>query len=580
MAPASPESLVAFKNGKIDLRHLLLDSPTQEWYTAALDVNDDDVAIALKQQDAPISGCNNLPGAGFYIGVGNSGDFVQEDVQPTATANAAPPNAAGPRLIEKWLPINEVSTEAIRERAGAVPNPAPHQLHVWWARRPLAPSRASVILSLIPEAADMPQTRTAAFDLLGTSPNIHLISQRLAAASESGERDKEGYGKHRRAFTYNLSPDERTWLNANLSSPNPVVLDVTAGGGSIPFEAGRLGFRTIANELNPVACFILRATCQWPQQYGYALLDDYREVSAKFQARVNELLAGVYPDEYAPDCADGNCPHPQHQNEKMSAVRAQRYVWAYLWARTAVCPACRKVIPLSPNWRLDNKCTGIRVEPATDPIGLSIVHDRAACSDCRAANKGCHLANLYSDQKVSDGTVTRAIATCPACGSTTPKGYLAQEAQAGRMGHRLYCVIYRDSWRDRNKDGTERKRETTYRVFAEPEERHFTSDAQVAGELARLEPQWDADDILPTEEVPVGNDQRPHTYGMPEWRDMFNPRQQLAHGYCVQAFRECVDADQHAGRLDDRRKAAWGYVATAIDKLISTKSLSTISGIG
>ena len=27
----------------------------------------------------------------------------------------------------------------------------------------------------------------------------------------------------------------------------PIVLDVTAGGGSIPFEAGRLGFRTIAN---------------------------------------------------------------------------------------------------------------------------------------------------------------------------------------------------------------------------------------------------------------------------------------------------------------------------------------------
>ena len=26
------------------------------------------------------------------------------------------------------------------------------------------------------------------------------------------------------------------------------MLDITAGGGSIPFEAGRLGFRTIANE--------------------------------------------------------------------------------------------------------------------------------------------------------------------------------------------------------------------------------------------------------------------------------------------------------------------------------------------
>ncbi len=89
MAPASPESLVAFKNGKIDLRHLLLNSPTQEWYTAALDVNDDDVAIALKQQDTPISGCNNLPGTGFYMGVGNSGDMVQERVDAISRAPAA-----------------------------------------------------------------------------------------------------------------------------------------------------------------------------------------------------------------------------------------------------------------------------------------------------------------------------------------------------------------------------------------------------------------------------------------------------------------------------------------------------------
>ena len=570
MAPASTDSLAAFKHGEIDLLSLLLDSPTQEWYTAVLDVNDDDAAIALRQQDTPISRYDDLPGAGFYIGVGDSHEMVQEDVLTTE-----PVNAAAPRLIEKWLPINEVSTEAIRERAAASALPPINWLHVWWARRPLAPSRASVLLSLIPETADTPQTRTAAFDLLGTSPNIHLIAQRLATASESGERDKEGYGDHRRAFNHNLSSDELAWLKANLASPKPVVLDVTAGGGSIPFEAGRLGFRTIANELNPVACFILRATCQWPQQYGYALLDDYRQCAKAFQARVNELLAGVYPDEYAPDCAGGNCPHLQHQNEKNSTVRAQRYVWAYLWARTAACPACRKVIPLSPNWRLDNKGTGIRVEPDADPIGLHIVHDRAACADCKAANKGCHLAGLYPDRSASNGTVTRAIATCPACGSTTPKGYLAQEAQAGRMGHRLYCVIYRDSWRGKNKNGTERKRETTCRVFSEPQERHFASDAHVANEMDKLRPQWDADDVLPTETVPIGNDQRPHTYGMERWVKMFSPRQQLAHGYCVQAFRECFDADQDAGLLDERRKAAWGCVAIALDKLLNRNCVLT-----
>ena len=53
----------------------------------------------------------------------------------------------------------------------------------------------------------------------------------------------------------------------------------------------------------------------------------------------------------------------------------------------------------------------------------------------------------------------------------------------------------------------------------------------------------------------------------------FSPRQQLAHGLCVQAFRELVDEDQTSGDLDDTRKAAWGYVALAIDKLLNTNSL-------
>ena len=50
------------------------------------------------------------------------------------------------------------------------------------------------------------------------------------------------------------------------------------------------------------------------------------------------------------------------------------------------------------------------------------------------------------------------------------------------------------------------------------------------------------------------------------------PRQQLAHGLCVQAFRELVDEDKANGGLDDVRKAAWCYVALALDKLFNTNS--------
>ena len=516
-------------------------------------------------------------------------------------------NPAAPRLIESWFPLNQLSTEAVRERNAASALPPINWLHVWWARRPLAPSRAAALLSLLPQAADAdPATRPTVFDLLGTSPDIHHIARRLAAAAENGQRDPDGYAGHPRAFNHTPTAPQLDWLRQRMPHPDPLLLDVTAGGGSIPFEAGRLGLRAIANELNPVAALILRATCQWPQQHGYQLLSHYRQTAARFQTRVNQLLTGVYPPDPAPDCAAGHCPHPQRyrcaqncQNPHDAAclhnkygqknhalVRAKRYAQTYLFARTSLCPACHHEIPLSPNWRLDNKGTGMRLVPGANRIDINIVHDRTICPDCRAQNEAknagvapandCHLAQLYPNAPLSPGTVNRAIAACPHCGSATPKGYLAQQAQAGQMGHRLYCVIYRDSWREKNKDGSERKKETTCRVFAEPQPYHFASNDDAIPHLAQREAQWAADDILPSEPLPDGNKTKDALYyGMNNWRNMFNPRQQLAHGYCVQAFRELVDQDADSGKLDDVRKAAHCYIALALDKLINRNSLQT-----
>ena len=86
----------------------------------------------------------------------------------------------------------------------------------------------------------------------------------------------------------------------------PTVLDITAGGGSIPFEAGRLGFRTIANELNPVAGLILRATCEWPQKYGWELVENFQDIKGRFLKRVRELTNDLYPEEPQPKVEPGN----------------------------------------------------------------------------------------------------------------------------------------------------------------------------------------------------------------------------------------------------------------------------------
>ena len=449
------------------------------------------------------------------------------------------------RLIEDWFPVNEISTEAIRERAGAVPNPAPHQLHVWWARRPLAPSRAAAAASLL----SGPPASSEFYGLLGTHPGIVDEQQNIDEAKIQGVRLKQGFSKPR-AFTHNLSKTEREWLHQNLVTDNPVVLDITAGGGSIPFEAGRLGFRTIANELNPVAGLILRATCEWPQKYGWGLQGHFQEVRGRFLDRVRELTADLYPEEPQPE---GKAGTPQG-----GEVRAKRYAQTYLFARTVTCPSCEGTIPLSPNWRLDSKGTGIRVVPDTTS---------GTCT--------FEIVTRASDQ--SPGTISRAKATCPylTCGATTPTGYISTEAQAGRLGHQPYCVIYRDSWYPTTKSGRLSKRPKTsrgFRVFV-PEDDNI---AEVETCLEDLTESWERDGILPAEDVQNGDKTKTLLdYGMPRWRDIFSPRQLLAHGYCVQAFHDLVDEDHAAGRLDEVRKAAWCYIALAMDKLINRNSLIT-----
>ena len=56
---------------------------------------------------------------------------------------------------------------------------------------------------------------------------------------------------------------------------------------------------------------------------------------------------------------------------------------------------------------------------------------------------------------------------------------------------------------------------------------------------------------------------------MAQWRDLFSPRQLLCHGTSVEIFSEMLAEDRNAGRLDDVRKAAYGYLALTLDKLLN-----------
>ena len=242
------------------------------------------------------------------------------------------------RLIERWLPIAALGEESTRERRSMTALPPIYYLHVWWARRPLVASRAAVLASLLPADAD----REKFLHVLGIHGDPVTTRRRIDAA----KRDKEHLGPdpygYKRAFTYTPAKENKTWveLAKELSLDTLAVLDPTAGGGSIPFEAQRLGFAPIANDLNPVAALILRATVEWPQQHGSALLEAFAQLAQEFLQRAEPKYDQVFPLE------------PE-------GVRIE----GYLWARTIICPYCDGLVPLSPNWRLASDGTGVRLRP-------------------------------------------------------------------------------------------------------------------------------------------------------------------------------------------------------------------------
>ena len=441
------------------------------------------------------------------------------------------------RLIERWLPISEIGIESTRERTPMTPFPAPNRLHVWWARRPLVASRAAVLASLLPASAD----RERFLHVIGIHGDPMAARQAVDLARRTGVRVTNPYD-YARAFSYSPSLDDKEWL-AEQGRPvdgNTTVLDPTAGGGSVPFEATRLGLATSANDLNPVAALVMRATVEWPVTLSASVQQAFQQVAGNWRKQVESRLKDLYVQAGLPGRIDVT----------------------YLWARTVTCPYCDGLVPLSPNWRVATDGTGIRLEARLGE-GLG------------SRGRVCSFEVVTSTRRQSAGTVARGNGICPYtdCGRVIDGDEIKRQAQAGRMGEQLYAVVYKEQVLTKTKTG--RLREKWVRRYRAPRAEDDNA-AEIAERLAEKLPEWEALDIVPSERFPEdSNDDRPIQYGMPLWRDLFSPRQLLCHGVSVEVFREMLDAEVAAGRLDECRRAAYGYLAFSLDKLRDYNSRMT-----
>ena len=438
------------------------------------------------------------------------------------------------RLIERWLPIAALSEESVRERRSMTALPPTYYLHVWWARRPLVASRAAVLASLLPADADRERFMRA----IGIHGDPVAARRIIDKALRSGYRVDNPYD-YNRAFSYNPNRNDREWLRSALRQDldQVIVLDPTAGGGSIPFEAARLGLASSANDLNPVAVSVIRATLEAPLRFRQAVHKEFLALATTWRTKVAERLEELYPQLDLPDRVDTT----------------------YLYARTITCQYCDGLVPLSPNWRLAPGGLGVQLQPH---VGIGPGSE----------GRNCTFEIVDSTRDQSPGTVARGDGICPYgdCGRVIDGDDIKRQAQEGTMGEQLFAIVYKRRVKTTLKSG-QRGKDKWVREYRAPR----SEDDNSAAIQARLEeklPEWQACEfeIVPSEKFPEdSNDDRPIQYGMPLWRDLFSPRQLLCHGTSVEAFRELLEADRCQGELSEIRKAAYGYLALALDKLIA-----------
>ncbi len=411
------------------------------------------------------------------------------------------------RLAEVDFPIAAVSRHAVREKS--IRHGHPSTLHLWWARRPLASSRAVLLALLLPDPCD-PQC-----------PDDFKEAARKLLPTVGGGKGKSDTDLRRGLLKF--IADFANWDNAANSTfldvgrslvtaahgeDPPLVVDPFAGGGSIPLEALRLGCEAFASDLNPVACLILKVMLEDIPRHGPELADELREAGAEIKRRAEQELADLYPAD-----PDGATPI------------------AYLWARTVRCeaPDCGAEIPLMRSFWLCKKAKrkralrhGVeRVDGAPPEVVFEVFEPK-------------------TEREVHTGTVTRAKATCLCCGAVLPPDRVRLQLAADTGG----ADVKFDA--DGNRIGGARM---TAVVTLRPKEkgRHYRlpTDADYAAvreaqaRVSCLLDEWERGGKqglcpIPDEPTPAGGGSGAsrafsvQRYGMLQWGDLFTARQKVA----------------------------------------------------
>jgi len=437
-------------------------------------------------------------------------------------------------FIEVTFPIKEVSEESAREkniRHGHIST-----LHIWWARRPLASSRATTYAALIPYPSTEKEAKEKAKFIVKLSKWENSLNEDI------------------------IKKAREDILKANGGKPLR-VLDPFAGGGSIPLECLRLGLETHAVEYNPVAVLILKCTLEYPQKYGRQnkvkkaeglfniekaespLIADVRKWGEWVLEKAREEIGRFYPAD-----EDGSIPV------------------GYIWARTIPCqnPSCGAEIPLMRQfWLAKKERKMISLYPFVHEgrVEFAIVKKNGDEWQVVESSIPGFSPKVPFNFEPEKGTVSRAIAVCPVCGGIVDDNQVRKLFQEGKAGQRMVAVVL------------SKPQGKAYRLATERDvEFYRKAEEYLKEKRKKLWEEWGIDPV-PDEEIPLmsGTFNVP-LYGFTKWGDLFNSRQKLALITFTEKVRLAYKKMIEEGYDKDYAKAVVSYLGLGVSRMADFES--------
>ena len=427
-----------------------------------------------------------------------------------------------PVFIETQFPIARLSAESYKERK-AVSGQTLTGLGKWWGRKPLILVRASILGMLMPASSNPKRDRDIFLKLLtmdddGAWERCKPTSQRKTSRAafdrlpyaeriDECERPENIVGPSATAWeeinghlgTQAKSlPELVEQLGQRTFGHTPRVGDSFCGGGSIPFEAARIGCEAFGSDLNPVAGLLTWASLNLLGG-GKEVQDEVRKVQgAVFEAADQQIT-------------DWGIEH-NDQGERADA---------FLYCVEVKPEGCDYYIPLAPSWVISEK---YRIVATWQKVAGS---DRLQPT-VLAVSEG--ELKLYKEKKGATVGDSRAIDPFDASRSWSvealrgPEGLRrwSNDDVVPRPGdvfqERLYCIRWINAQGERR--------------YAAPEAADLARETKVLELLRERFAEWQREGFIPSKEIVSGyNTEQPiRERGWTHWHHLFTPRQLLTHG--------------------------------------------------